>query len=65
MMVEKPNRPSLKNVHLPNSTPQQEMELAQGMGFFMASATIMALMMLRGATRESTKDAISLLAIST
>ena len=31
MMVEKPNRPSLKNVHLPNSTPQQEMELAQGM----------------------------------
>ena len=31
MMVEKPNRPSLKNVHLPNSTPQQEMELTQGM----------------------------------
>jgi len=31
MMVEKPNRPSLKNVHLPNSTQQQEMELAQGM----------------------------------
>lgn len=31
MMVEKPNRPSLKNIHLPNSTPQQERELAQGM----------------------------------
>ena len=31
MMVEKTNRPSLKNIHLPNSTPQQEKELAQGM----------------------------------
>ena len=31
MMVEKTNRPALKNIHLPNCTPQQEKELAQGM----------------------------------
>ena len=31
MMVEKNNHPSLKNIHLPNATPQQEEELAQGM----------------------------------